>query len=159
VIKILIKILIIIVSYFLVGYWREDVFVNINRMLFMKLNGTDAHYYYTETLYASLSTTSYRFLYALKWILNIFFSILYLSLAGLFNLWLFNKNIFKEIFLILAALITISGFLIFIGFIINNYSIPYKLARFLMGIAQSPLLFIISAPFVWSQMSFNKKES
>jgi hypothetical protein len=80
-------------------------------------------------------------------------------LAGSFNLWLFKKNIFKEISLILIALFAVSGLLILVGYIVNDYSITYKLARFLMGIAQSPLLFIISAPFVWSQMSFNKKES
>lgn len=154
-----IKIVLIIISYFLIGYWREDVFVNLNRMLYLKLNETDAYYYYSKTIYASLSKTSYTFLYYLKWFLTVFFSVLYLILAGSFNLWLFKKNIFKEISLILIALFAVSGLLILVGYIVNDYSITYKLARFLMGIAQSPLLFIISAPFVWSQMSFNKKES
>lgn len=152
------KILLIIITYFVIGLVREDLFVNINYILYFKSSGQDASYYYQQSIYSLISNLSYNTLYILKWALTLLFALFYLLLVVVFNYWLFAKNIWKETATILAILLVFSAFLMFIGYLKSDFSFSYKISRFLMGIAQSPLLFIISAPFVWSQTQSNKKE-
>ena len=142
-----ILIVIFIFLYFTAGYLRDFVFLNTNNQLFALIHKgykeggeLSKHFFYITAL-------SYKQLYFSKWILTIVFSALYWLIGmGVIRLILNNpthKNTFSIIYLCLV--ITASLFTT-IGYVILNNTWTYNISRFLMGIAQSPLVIMILIP-------------
>jgi len=84
----------------------------------------------------------------LKWFFTLSFAFLFYIISTITIKHLFNNKQYTKITLYaFLGLITVSAVFMGIGFIINSLSERmYEFARFLMGIAQSPLILMILIP-------------
>jgi hypothetical protein len=90
-------------------------------------------------------------LYILKWILTAGFSAIYYGLTVFFIKWLFNQNVVISVLVIYGLFFLFSGIVMSIGYWINDYSFVYRFSRVMMGVAQSPLVFIFLVPLLYWQ--------
>lgn len=134
------------------GFFREFMFVNINEQLSFLYYGSDVSY--MSPRLAFLSTWSYDNLYYLKWILTLVFSAVFLLESALLAKVLFASYHLKELLFIYVLLLSISVVLYLPFFLAGNGEQGYILARFFMGIAQSPLpaMLLIPALFLRKRM-------
>ena len=127
------------------GFLRLYLFENINHQLAYMYYENDISYV-TEGL-SFIDNYSYDTLMDVKWVLTIFFTIAYLSLTlGIINL-LFSNRQFMHITLFIFGLIIFVSFILYSTFgFVNESALGYRLARFCMGVVQSPLPLMILIP-------------
>ena len=160
--KLNIKVFLFLLLFGVLGYFREFFFVQINNILYQKYYGTE-----TTLPVASVMKVfqffSYSNLYYSKYLFTIFWAVLFYF----FNL-LAIKTLSKNIalikflnygYLILFILAAIS---MAYGILINNHmeDSEYTLSRWLLGIAQSPIICLIllaSEKLYNTQIHDNKK--
>jgi len=128
------------------GYLHNMLFVNINKQLHHL-------YYLTKDSYIDahmkdlIEGHSYNNLMWAKWIFTALFTISYLLLSCLILKLLFGDNgIIKSAIFLYSALILISAILYFGGALIGEPWGGYRLARFCMGILESPVPLMILIP-------------
>lgn len=145
VIKTVISIIIISILLILTGYLRDSIFKTINALLRSWDLEQD---YFIPPFLSFLENFEYETLENLKWLLTLLFSILYLILS-IFAI----KLVFKDRKYIKIAILTYVGIIILSGiFIISGYLFTstsekmYEFARYLMGMAQSPIVLMILIP-------------
>ncbi len=129
----------------LLGYLRDSIFKTINALLRAWDLSQD---FYLPNYLTFLENFEYNTLVNLKWALTLFFSILYLFLSIFAIKWLFNnkKQVNITIFTYLA-IIFLSGLFISIGLLWHASSDKmYEFARYLMGMAQSPIILMLLIP-------------
>ena len=136
------------------GFSREFVFVNINSQLY-----TLYYHHSTYTLPYSLSLLSdcsYSTLYFLKYPLTCVYFIAFL-LTGFFAVKVIcgSKKNAKWVIYIYALLLVLSGISMAYNYLVNNQwsGDEYSFSRWLMGIAQSPLVAFFT---IASSKLFNK---
>lgn len=127
------------------GYYRDFVFKNINGLL----KAWD--YNITYSLPPSLQffeNYDYDTLSNIKWLLTLLFSIIYLLIALKTIRLLFENKKYTRITLIAYIAVTmVSALCIAAGLIFKNTSeTMYEFARYLMGMAQSPIILMILIP-------------
>lgn len=129
----------------LLGYLRDSVFKNINALL--RAWDLDQDYVLPNYL-TFLENYEYDSISNFKWILTIFFSFLYLFLSVFVIKLLFNTKKYRNItILTYFGVIAFSAFFILIGIIWkDNAEKMYEFARYLMGMAQSPIILMILIP-------------
>lgn len=130
----------------LAGFLREFIFTRINEYLFAL--------WYDEPSYAIqslpiLSHFNYETLYWTKWGLTLIFTLFFFGLTTLVLGYIFNKSYWKETAFIYLILLMVAGGAMIFGFLINDLHKVYPFARFIMGIAQSPILLMILIPGIW----------
>jgi hypothetical protein len=146
-----------IVVLLITGFIREDVFVNINYLMYFRSNPSEPVVYPFHYIYKTfLLPQSYYFLYTLKWILTFAFTLLYWWLSYRIIALLTGKQYKRELGIAYLFLFSFSLVLMLIGYLINDYSATYKLSRQFMGIAQSPLPLMIAGAFAISGSNKNK---
>ncbi len=149
-----IKYIFFISVFAILGFSREFLFVNINNQLF-KL------YYHNEDIKIPPSLDfithfQYSTLYYLKYLFTIVYFLAYL-LTSYFAVKLIcqNKKNAKWIIYIYAILLVLSGISMVYNYFINNQldGDEYTFSRWLMGIAQSPLVafFIIASSKLYNK--------
>ena len=129
----------------LLGYLRDSIFKTINALLRAWDLSQD---FYLPNYLTFLENFEYNTLVNLKWALTLVFSILYLFLSIFAIKWLFNnkKQVNITIFTYLA-IIFLSGVFISIGLLWDASSDKmYEFARYLMGMAQSPIILMLLIP-------------
>lgn len=135
------KYIFFITIFALLGFSREFLFVNTNNQLF-KL------YYHNEdikipTSLDFLTHLEYSTLYYLKYVFTIIYFLAYL-LASYFAVKhiCLNKKNTQWVIYIYAILLVLSGISMAYNYLINNQlnGDEYTFSRWLMGIAQSPLV-------------------
>ncbi|MFN8115639.1 MAG: hypothetical protein U0W65_05965 [Bacteroidia bacterium] len=135
------KYIFFITIFALLGFSREFLFVNTNNQLF-KL------YYHNEdikipTSLDFLTHLEYSTLYYLKYVFTIIYFLAYL-LASYFAIKhiCLNKKNTQWVIYIYAILLVLSGISMAYNYLINNQlnGDEYTFSRWLMGIAQSPLV-------------------
>ncbi|MGQ0827218.1 MAG: hypothetical protein ACT4ON_02360 [Bacteroidota bacterium] len=127
------------------GYYRDFIFKNINALL--KAWDYDLTYSLPSSLFF-LENWNYNTLTYLKWALTFLFSIIYflITLATI-HLLFKNKKYNIITFFVYVVLLIVSGSFIVSGMIFPNASeITYEFARYLMGMAQSPIILMILFP-------------
>jgi hypothetical protein len=137
--------LLIVISLSGVGFYREFVFYNINALL----QAMDADVDYEMPLSLNFLTNfEYHTLVNLKWLLTILFAALYLVISLITIKLLFHNNKYKLITIgVFGGVTALSGIFILIGFIIKSRDDKmYEIARFLMGILQSPIILMLLIP-------------
>lgn len=140
-IKLVLFIIIIVAS----GFLRLYLFENINHQLAYLYYEKDISYVTAELSF--IKDYSYSSLMWVKWVLTILFTIVYLMLTlGVIRI-LFSNKEFIHITLFIFAIIIFVSFLLYsvLGFF-NESVIGYRLARFCMGVVQSPLPLMILIP-------------
>ncbi len=140
----------------LLGYYRDFVFKNINALL--KALDYQIDYDMPLSLHF-LGNCTYTTLLNIKWGLTLLFGIIYLVISIITIQLLFNNK--KQTHITIAVYIAItlvSALFICIGFIFKSTSeTMYEFARYLMGMAQSPIILMILIPaFKLSEKENNK---
>ena len=104
--------------------------------------------YYLPKFLSFLQEYEYDTIVNLKWLLTVLFSILYLFFSILAVKLLFNdRKYFKITLLIYLGILIVSGLFITTGFIFESTSEKmYEFARYLMGVAQSPIILMLLIP-------------
>ena len=141
-----------IVSFFLAllliiasGFLRLFLFENINSQLVYL-------YYHKDFSYMSdklsiLKSFSYDDLMWVKWYLTVFFTITYLFLSCWVLKTVFNRNAYLwYTAYIFTGVVLISFLLYFGGIVFEEPGEGYRLARFCMGLVQSPIPLMILIP-------------
>jgi hypothetical protein len=148
------KYILFIVLFAILGFSREFLFVNTNNQLF-KL------YYHNEDIKIPTSLDfithfQYSTLYYLKYLFTIIYFLAYL-LTSYFAVKLIcnDKKNAKWILYIYTILLVLSGISMSYNYLINNQlnGDEYTFSRWLMGIAQSPLVafFIIASSKLYNK--------
>jgi len=137
-----------IILFAVLGFSREFLFVNVNSRLY-SLYYHHSTYKFPSSL-AFLSDMDYNNLYFMKFPLTILYFLAYFftSYFAVRSISLHKKNALWVIY-IYALLLVLSGISMGYNYIINNQlgGSEYTFSRWLMGIAQSPLVafFVIAS--------------
>jgi len=146
--KTLVKYLIFISIFAILGFSREYVFVNINNRLFsLYYNHND---YFLPTSLSYFNQFDYITLYYIKFPLTILYFISYLTVTYLTIKHIcVDKKITKWVIYIYALLLALASISMLYNYFISDQldGDEYTFSRWLMGIAQSPLVafFIIAS--------------
>lgn len=154
--KMWMQILFIAIAAIALGFLRDSIFKTINSLLRAWDLDQD---YFLPPLLNFLENFQYDTLVNLKWILTLLFSLLYLLLSLITIKMLFgNRNFFKITIWSYVAILLVSGILITIGYVFKGTTEKtYEFARYLMGLAQSPLILMILIPaFKLSEKEIDK---
>lgn len=132
----------LIAVFICVGFFREFVFVNWNEQIRVTYyNSPDPH---VHPMMQWMSGFSYSSLYWLKWPLTMFFVILFAALSLLIMQFLFRDRTYNRITLYAYAGIFFLSFLFFgLGWLLGLREAAYPIARFMVGMIETPLLLII----------------
>lgn len=155
-----IKYLSVFCAFAFLGFTKEFLFVNINNQLYKT-------YYKNNDILISKSLTflskySYETLYYIKYPLTIIYFIFYF-MVSFYSVKIIcdNKKITIWIVYIYSLLFILSSITMLYNYIINNQlsGEEYTFSRWLMGIAESPLVafFVISASALSSKFNIEKK--
>lgn len=138
-------ILLLIIVFIAVGFFRDAVFMNLNSQLY-KLYFKNYEYTLPDWL-SVFEGWPYMKLYYFKYILTALFVLLYLLLC-IASVFAFSgsKNNIKWVFyaygiVLLLSLITYIG-----GYTLNNFPKGFLFTRNLMGLLQSPFIVMIIIP-------------
>jgi hypothetical protein len=158
--KMALKYLSILSVFAFLGFSREFVFVNINNQLYKT-------YYKNNDIFISKSLTflsnyNYETLYYAKYPLTVLYVVMYFTVS-FYSVKIIcdNKKITRWIVYIYSLLFTLSSFIMLYNYIINNQlsGEEYTFSRWLMGIAESPLVafFIIATSTLYTKFNIEKK--
>lgn len=128
------------------GFLREYVFVSMNEQLFALWNDKESRITGFITIIKSLS---YYQLYYFKWFLTALFSGLFYGWSLLILKRLFHDYHWKELGVVYLLLIGIAIITMLIGWPFGKLNESYIIARFFMGIAQSPLPLMLMIPAIF----------
>ena len=158
--KMALKYLSILSVFAFLGFSREFVFVNINNQLYKT-------YYKNNDIFISKSLTflsnyNYETLYYAKYPLTVIYVVMYFTVS-FYSVKIIcdNKKITRWIVYIYSLLFTLSSFIMLYNYIINNQlsGEEYTFSRWLMGIAESPLVafFTIATSTLYTKFNIEKK--
>lgn len=127
-----------VVLLFLIGYIRETVFLVINSVLRNYPFPYNRSYI---TPPAFLYDINDETLLMLKWMLTFVFSALFAGMTILFIQFYFRNTSYNKITLrIYLMLVGVSLLLSLVGIIFNSFDETYAISRFIIGLAQYPLI-------------------
>jgi len=139
--------LLFLLLFLALGYFREFLFVHINRVMYGKYYNMDPYEY--EPMPAIMhvfNKLSYSVLYYLKYPFTIIWTTLFYLLSYITIKKLSTERIFLK-FLTYAylALLVLAACAMAYGYLVNNrlQNDEYTLSRWLLGIAQSPIICLI----------------
>jgi hypothetical protein len=143
--KKVIQLIFIAISLIFFGYLRDFIFKKINALL--QAWDHDMDYDMPNPL-IFLTNWEYDSVKNFKWILTLIFWGIYLLITLITVKILFRKNSFIKITSgVFIGILLISGLFMLAGFLINSTSEKmYEFARYLMGMAQSPIILMILIP-------------
>jgi hypothetical protein len=137
--------LLLLILFIASGLFRDFVFVNVDEQTRI------AYYHDTDSHLAAsmkfLESFSYMTLYYFKWVLTLLFSFLFLTLSlGVIGLF-FTKRVYVYwTIYAYAALFVLAGLFWGGGYLIHQWEKGYIIARFLMGMAQGPIVLMVLLP-------------
>jgi hypothetical protein len=148
------KYILFITIFAILGFSREFLFVNVNNQLF-KLYYHNEDIHIPNSLYF-ITTIDYSTLYYLKYPFTIFYYLAYCATSYFAVKLICNdKKNAKWIIYIYTILLVVSGISMAYNYLINNQlnGDEYAFSRWLMGIAQSPLVafFIIASSKLYNK--------
>jgi len=129
----------------ILGYFREKFFVSLNHLLYIKYygHGSEAP---LDNFILLLNGFSYETLYYLKYPATILSILLFAALTLLCIRYVLNeKKLLKWVVYSYLILLTLAGLSMLFGYVVNQrlQDDEYTLSRWLVGIAQSPIITII----------------
>ncbi|MFN7910640.1 MAG: hypothetical protein ACK5QC_02380 [Bacteroidota bacterium] len=153
------KLLFLFVLFGIVGYFREFFFVQLNVILYQKYYNQINEGVSIASIMQPFNQLSYSTLYYSKYIFTIasvslFYGLNYIALYTL-N---YKKNL-KFLNFCYLLLLTLASASMLYGYLINNrlQDNEYTFSRWLLGIAQSPIVFILLVAANELNNTLNKK--
>jgi hypothetical protein len=127
------------------GYLRDFIFKKINALLQAWDHDLD---YSLPDFLSFLNNYQYDTIVNIKWGLTCLFWVIYLVISLITIKWLFNKKRYIQITIaVYSGILILSALFICLGFIFPTASYKmYEFARYLMGMAQSPVILMILIP-------------
>lgn len=137
--------LILILALLAAGFYRDFLFKSINALLQSWDNDMD---YVMPGGLRFFEEMEYDSIVNVKWFLTFFFSMVYLAIAMLAIRVLFqNKRYVRITIYTYIAILALSSLCILSGKLITGLADgSYEIARYLMGIVQSPLILMVLIP-------------
>ncbi len=137
--------LFIIVCMLILGFYRDFVFKSINALL--QAWDHDMDYPMPRSL-SFISNYGYGTIVNIKWLLTLIFSLAYLGISIAVIRSMFHNRSYNRITIAsYAGIIAVSAVLIVMGLLFKSTSEKmYEFARYLMGMAQSPIVLMILIP-------------
>lgn len=138
-------ILIVVIVFVAVGFFRDAVFMNLNSQLY-KLYFKNYDYTLPNWL-SFFESWPYMQLYYFKYVITTLFVIFYLILS-LLSIKLFTRNSknMKWVFYAYAIVLVLSIITYAGGYFFNNFSKGFLFTRNLIGMLQSPFITMIIIP-------------
>ncbi|MCW3082636.1 MAG: hypothetical protein JWP12_2 [Bacteroidetes bacterium] len=129
----------------ILGFYRDFVFKNINALLQARDHNMD---YAMPRSLNFISNYEYTTIVNIKWLLTLVFSLLYLGISiAVIRFMFHNRNYNRITIASYAGIIIVSAVLITAGLLFKSTSEKmYEFARYLMGMAQSPIVVMILIP-------------
>lgn len=123
---------------FLLGLFREFTFLNLNFQL--QYLYYDTPYYRVHAFFHFLNDFEYLTLYNSKWVLTILFTLCFMALSLLIIKSAFGQKRLLRITLISYGVVfLLAGGAYGLGLLLGSRETGYIVARFLMGLLQSPI--------------------
>ncbi|HTA60992.1 MAG TPA: hypothetical protein VK835_00990 [Bacteroidia bacterium] len=152
-----IKITLLILLLMALGFFRENIFVNVNSVLYNK--------WYNEihpvVWYVSfLSNFSYKTIYIAKWFITPLFALIYWFAQKQLLLSIFNeKKIIKWLSVLYLSLFLLAGIFFVAGWALGDVYKGYTLSRLFMGLLESPVACMILIPtaYLYKQTNINQQ--
>lgn len=135
----------IVLLILVLGYYRDFIFKGVNAIIQAKeLNVS----YTAASSLQFLHTYPIPFLLKLKWTLTLIFSVIYLGITLFTIHFIFRNPKFNRITIITYLTVGfISGVFMLTGYVFTGLSDKmYEFSRYLMGMAQSPIILMILIP-------------
>lgn len=135
----------IIAAIFLLGFFRDFIFVNLNGQMYFAFHGRENTY--LDDSLQFLKKLSYMQLYLSKYFLTLIFFLAFmaLSLAALKILFQDYKYL-KTVFISFITVFCTALLILLLGMLVGKSNEAYTLSRFMMGWVQSPLALFIFIP-------------
>jgi hypothetical protein len=140
------------------GFLRDYLFKSINALL--RAWDYDQDYFLPAPL-SFLENYEYDTLVNMKWMLTFLFSFIYLFISIASLKMVFGDHRYRRLCIYTyAAVMLLSGIFIGCGMLFSKPEKMYEFARYLMGMAQSPLVLMILIPALkLSEKEKNKSKS
>jgi hypothetical protein len=155
--KLKIKIFFFILLLATMGFFRENLFVNINNVLYNKLyNGSNPVVWYL----VFLNNISYNVVYAAKWFITPFFAFVFWFTQKQFLTLLFHeKKITRWLSILYLSLFLLAGIFFVAGWALGDINKGYTFSRLFMGLLQSPVACMILIPtaYLYKQTNINQQ--
>ena len=137
------------------GFFRENLFVNINYILYSKLNNE----IYTPVRYISFLTAfSYKTVYIAKWFITPLFAFIFWFVQKQFLTLLFNeKKITRWLSILYLSLFLLAGVFFVAGWALGDINKGYTFSRIFMGLLQSPISCMILIPTAYLYKQTNQQ--
>ena len=151
------KILLLILLLMALGFFRENLFVNINDVLYSKLyNEPNPIIWYLSFL----NNVSYNTVYIAKWFITPFFAFLFWFVQKELLLVFFNeKKIITWLSVLYLSLFLLAGIFFVAGWALGDIYKGYTFSRLFMGLLQSPVACMILIPtgYLYKQTNINQQ--
>ena len=151
------KILLLILLLMALGFFRENLFVNINDVLYSKLyNEPNPVIWYLSFL----NNVSYNTVYIAKWFITPFFAFLFWFIQKRLLLVFFNeKKIITWLSVLYLSLFLLAGIFFVAGWALGDIYMGYTFSRLFMGLLQSPVACMILIPtgYLYKQTNINQQ--
>lgn len=153
--KYVVFLLFIIVTY-LLGYIREGVFITINSVINKVPFPYNRAYITPPDFLYQYSITE---LTLFKWLLTLFFFLIFLMVAvGVVHYFFYNRKYNKIVFVVFVIFFALSFLFYTIGFLTNNLESFYPISRFFAGIVQDPFpIYLFIVLFFYTNKTFKEK--
>src|SRR6185312_13260127 len=151
------KIFLFILVLMALGFFRENLFVNINDVLYNKL------YHKNNPIiwYLSfLSNTSYNTVYVAKCVITPSFALMYWFVQKQLLLAVFNeKKVVTWLSILYLSLFLLAGIFFMAGWALGDINKGYTFSRLFMGLLESPVACMILIPtaYLYKQTNINQQ--
>ena len=139
------------------GFFRENLFVNINDVLYNKLyNKNNPVIWYLSFLH----NASYKAVYIAKWFITPFFAFIYWFIQKQLLMTVFNeKKIIKWLSVLYLSLFLLAGIFFVTGWALGDINKGYTFSRLFMGLLESPVACMILIPttYLYKQTNINQQ--
>ena len=134
------------------GLYRDAFFRHLNAQISVLEYGTDSFEFQFGLQF--MGNMSLAALLKLKWIATLGFSLVFFGISCLgIRIWFHRREHYFWLILIYAAAIVLSALAMLVGKISGMQEQWYYFARWMMGAAQSPVLFLIVAALLLSPLA------
>ena len=147
------KILLFILLLMALGFFRENLFVNINDVLYSKLyNEPNPIIWYLSFF----NNVSYNTVYIAKWFITPFFAFLFWFVQKELLLVFFNeKKIITWLSVLYLSLFLLAGISLCTGWLLGHFSEGYRFSRIFMGLLESPVPCMILIPLAYFYKNYS----
>jgi hypothetical protein len=140
------------------GFFRENLFVNINGVLYNKFYNKNAPIIWYLSF---LSNVSYKTIYTAKWFITPFFTLMFWFIQKQFLWVVFNeKKVINWLSVLYLSLFLLAGIFFVVGWALGDINKGYVFSRLFMGLLQSPIACMILIPtaYLYKQTNINQQQ-